>query len=264
MYSFNYCRPQTVEEARSLLQSLESPKLLAGGQTFIPAMKQRLAQPSDLIDLGAIAELRGIRQESDRLIIGAMTPHAEVAASVLVRELIPAVAGLAGNIGDRQVRHRGTIGGSISNNDPAADYPSALLALGAKVGTDRREIGAEEFFVDMFETALEPDEIVIEVRFPRPLRAAYAKFPNPASRYATVGVFVAQFAHGVRVAVTGAASSVFRATDLEAALNADFSPAALEGIEADPGQLNGDMHASAEYRANLINVMARRAVQACA
>jgi carbon-monoxide dehydrogenase medium subunit len=263
MYSFNYHRPKSVEDAASLLQTAESPKLLAGGQTFIPTMKQRLAQPSDLIDLGATSGLDRIEEEGGGLLIGAMTTHADVAASELVRRIIPALAHLAGGIGDRQVRNRGTIGGSICNNDPAADYPSALVALRAQVLTDRRQIAADDFFVDMFETALEPDEIVTAVHFPRSDRAAYVKFPNPASRYAVVGVFVAERAGTVRVAVTGAASSVFRETAMERALEENFAPEALEGMRVLPDRLNNDMHATAEYRAHLVSVMAKRAVKAC-
>lgn len=263
MYSFKYRRAQSVSEAVELLRELDAPKLLAGGQTLIPTMKQRLAQPSDLIDLGGLEELKGIREEGGGLTIGAMTRHAEVAASELVQRVIPALADLADGIGDRQVRNRGTLGGSICNNDPAADYPSAVLALGAEVRTDRRTIAGDAFFVGMFETALEPDEVVVAVHFPKPLRAAYAKFPNPASRYATVGVFVARFDDAVRVAVTGAAPCVFRAEALEQALTRDFTPSAIDDVEVDPSPLNSDMHATAEYRANLIKVMARRAVQAC-
>lgn len=260
MYSFNYHRPQALKDAKALLEQAEAAKLLAGGQTFIPTMKQRLAQPSDLIDLSAVDGLDRIEETDGGLVIGAMTRHADVAASELVLRSIPALAYLAGHIGDRQVRHRGTIGGSICNNDPSADYPSALLALAAVVETDRRRIGADEFFVDMFETALEPDEIVTAVHFPRPDRAGYGKFPNPASRYAVVGVFIAERAGAVRVAVTGAASSVFRMTEMERALEADFAPQALDGIEVAADELNEDMHASAAYRAHLVGVMARRAV----
>ncbi len=262
MYNFNYHRPRTLAEAAQLLAANEDAKLLAGGQTFIPTLKQRLAQPSDLVDLSGIGELGGIREEDGGLTIGAMTPHAEVAGSELVRRVIPALADLAESIGDPQVRNRGTLGGSISNNDPAADYPAGLVGLGATVRTSKREIAAEDFFTGMFETALEEDEIVTSVHFPRPEKAAYAKFPNPASRYAVVGVFVAKTAGGVRVAVTGAGPCVFRATDLENALSADFAPAAVDGVAIDAEGLNADIHASADYRAHLIKVMAKRAVAA--
>ncbi len=262
MYNFNYHRPQTLAEVAQLLAANEDAKLLAGGQTFIPTLKQRLAQPSDLVDLSGIGELKGIREENGGVTIGAMTPHAEVAASELVRRIVPALADLAETIGDPQVRNRGTLGGSISNNDPAADYPAGLVGLGATVRTSKREIGAEDFFTGMFETALEEDEIVTSVHFPRPEKAAYAKFPNPASRYAVVGVFVARTAGGVRVAVTGAGPCVFRATDLENALSANFAPEAVDGVTIDADGLNEDIHASADYRAHLIKVMARRAVAA--
>ena len=262
MYNFAYHRPRTLAEATQLLAANEDAKLLAGGQTFIPTLKQRLAQPSDLVDLSAIAELRGIREEGGGLTIGAMTPHAEVAGSDLVRRFVPALADLAETIGDPQVRNLGTLGGSISNNDPAADYPAGLVALGATVRTSKREIAAEDFFTGMFETALAEDEIVTAVHFPKPEKAAYAKFPNPASRYAIVGVFVARTAGGVRVAVTGAGPCVFRARELENALSADFAPEAVEGVSVSADGLNEDIHASAEYRAHLIKVMAKRAVAA--
>ena len=262
MYNFAYHRPRTLAEATQLLAANEDAKLLAGGQTFIPTLKQRLAQPSDLVDLSAIAELRGIREEGGGLTIGAMTPHAEVAGSDLVRRVVPALADLAETIGDPQVRNLGTLGGSISNNDPAADYPAGLVALGATVRTSKREIAAEDFFTGMFETALAEDEIVTAVHFPKPEKAAYAKFPNPASRYAIVGVFVARTADGVRVAVTGAGPCVFRARELENALSADFAPEAVEGVSVSADGLNEDIHASAEYRAHLIKAMAKRAVAA--
>ncbi len=262
MYNFTYHRPRTLAEAAQLLAASEDAKLLAGGQTFIPTLKQRLAQPSDLVDLSAIAELAGIREEGGGVTIGAMATHAEVAGSELVRRTIPALADLAETIGDPQVRNLGTLGGSISNNDPAADYPAGLLGLGATVRTDRREIAADDFFTGMFETALEEGEIVTAVHFPKPEKAAYAKFPNPASRYAIVGVFVARTADGVRVAVTGAGPCVFRAKALEDALAADFAPGALEGVSVSAEGLNEDIHASAEYRAHLVKVMAKRAVAA--
>ncbi|HEV7369028.1 xanthine dehydrogenase family protein subunit M [Arenibaculum sp.] len=263
MYGFDYHRPGSVADAAALLAKTEDAKLLAGGQTLIPTLKQRLAQPSDLVDLGRIPELKGIREEAGGLTIGAMTTHAEVASSPVVAGVIPALAQLAGLIGDRQVRSRGTLGGSICNNDPAADYPAGLVGLGATVRTSRREIAAEDFFTGMFETALEPDEIVVAVHFPKPDRAGYAKFRNPASRYAMVGVFVAQRGAEVRVAVTGAGPSVFRAGAMEDALAKGFDPAALDGATVDADGLNGDIHASAEYRAHLVGVMAKRAVAAC-
>jgi carbon-monoxide dehydrogenase medium subunit len=262
MYSFEYHRPTTLAEAAEMASGNEDAKILAGGQTLIPTLKQRLAQPSDVIDLGAIAELRGIREEGGGLVIGATTKHADVTSSEVVHRVIPALAKLAGLIGDAQVRNRGTLGGSICNSDPSADYPSALVGLGATVHTTTRQIAAEDFFTGMFETALEPNEIVTAVAFPKPVRAAYAKFPNPASRYATVGVFVAETDGGIRVAVTGAGPSVFRWTEAEQALAGDFSPAALDGLTMDSDGLNSDIHASSEYRASLVKVMAKRAVAA--
>ncbi len=228
--------------------------------TLIPTMKQRLAQPSDLIDLGAVAELSGIRREGDELVIGATTTHAEVAASEEVRSAIPALAELADHIGDPAVRARGTIGGSIANADPAADYPAAVVGLGATVQTNARSIAADDFFTGLFETALDDGELVTAVRFPIPSRAAYAKFPNPASRYAVVGVMISEGSGGIRVAVTGAGSSVFRVADMEKALADDFSPTAVEGISVPASGLNSDIHASDEYRAHLVTVMAKRAV----
>ncbi|UEM04830.1 xanthine dehydrogenase family protein subunit M [Skermanella rosea] len=263
MYAFEYHRPATLAEAAQLASGNEDAKILAGGQTLIPTLKQRLAQPSDVVDLGAVAELRGIREDGDALVIGATTPHAEVAASAVVKRLIPALAKLAEGIGDAQVRNRGTLGGSICNNDPSADYPAALVGLGATVRTTTRTLAAEDFFTGMFETALEPNEIVTAVSFPKPGKAAYVKFPNPASRYATVGVFVAETGGGVRVAVTGAAPSVYRWTEAEQALAGGLDPAALDGLTVDPDGLNADIHASAEYRASLVKVMAKRAVAAC-
>ena len=262
MYSFNYHRPSSVADALSLLARHEDAKILAGGMTYLPTLKQRLAQPSDLIDLGAIAELKGIKEEADGITIGAMTRHADVAGSAVVKRLIPSLAALAELIGDPQVRNRGTIGGSISNNDPAADYPGALLALGATVRTNKREIAADAFFTGMFETALERDEIVTAVHFPKPERAAYVKFPNPASRYSMAGVFVARTGGGVRVAVTGAGPTAFRWVDAENALAKDFSAKALDGLKVVADGLNADIHASAEYRAHLVTVMAKRAVAA--
>ena len=264
MYAFEYHRPKTVAEAVSLLQGASDGKLLAGGHTLIPTLKQRLASPSDIIDLGAIAELKGVRQEGDRLIIGALTTYSEVVESETARTMIPALAQLASHIGDSQVRNRGTIGGSIANNDPASDYPAAVLGLNATVRTNQREIAADDFFRGMFETALGDDEVITAVSFPKPDRAGYAKFPNPASRYAIVGVMVAQTGGGVRVAVTGAGPCVFRLPDFEQALAGNFSADAIKDLSVSPDGLNTDIHASAEYRAHLVNVMARRAVAAAA
>jgi len=261
MYAFSYQRPKTLAEAAAAIQA-EEAKLLGGGQTLLPTLKQRLAQPSDLIDLGAIPELKGIREVPGGLEIGAFTRHAEVAHSDLVKRVIPALASLAEGIGDRQVRNMGTLGGSIANSDPSADYPAAVVALKGTVITDRREIPGDDFFTGMFETALDPGEIITAVRFTTPDKAAYAKFRNPASRYAIVGVFVAGHGAEVRVAVTGAGASVFRADALETALAADFRAEALNGQSVSADDLNADMHASAAYRAHLVTVMAKRAVEA--
>jgi carbon-monoxide dehydrogenase medium subunit len=229
--------------------------------TLIPTLKQRLASPSDVIDLGAVPGLGGIEVSGDRLVIGAMTRHAEVAASAAVKASIPALARLAGLIGDPQVRNRGTLGGSVANSDPSADYPAAVVALGATIQTDRRRIAGDDYFEDLFQTALEPAELIASIAFPIPRRAAYRKFPNPASRYAVVGVFVAEFASGVRVGVTGAGPCAYRATTLEAALARRLSPDSVDEAVIDHGRFNSDLHASAEYRGNLVRVMARRAVE---
>ncbi len=262
MYSFNYHRPLSLKEAAQFLSAAAEGKLLSGGMTLIPTLKQRLASPSDVIDLSGIADLSGISEKGGALVIGATTTHAEVAASKVVKKQIPALAALAESIGDPQVRNRGTIGGSIANNDPAADYPAGLLGLGATVKTDRREIAADDYFRGLFETALEEGEIVTAVSFPIPKKAGYAKFPNPASRYAVVGVMVSQGPAGTRVAVTGAGPVVFRVAAMEKALGGNFSAKAIEGISVPAKGLNADIHASAEYRAHLIGVMARRAVAA--
>jgi carbon-monoxide dehydrogenase medium subunit len=263
MYAFEYHRPSSLAEVASLLHSKSEAKLLAGGMTYIPTLKQRLAQPSDLIDLAGIAELKRIFVDrGSQLVIGAMVTHAEVAGSKEVRSWAPALADLAGHIGDAQVRNRGTIGGSIANNDPAADYPAAVVGLNARVFTSNREIAADDFFTGMFDTALQDDEIVTEVRFPKPDKAGYMKFPNPASRYAIVGVMVAQTGGGVRVAVTGAGPCVFRLPEFEQALQSSFTADAIKDLSVSPDGLNGDIHASAEYRAHLVGVMARRAVAA--
>jgi carbon-monoxide dehydrogenase medium subunit len=264
MYSFDYNRPKTVAEAEEAFTSRDDAAFLAGGQTLIPALKQRLRQPSNLVDLGAIAELRGISVGGGVVTIGAGTCHADVAASPDVKKAIPALAHLAAHIGDPQVRNRGTLGGSIANNDPAADYPGALVGLGATVHTSRRQLAADDFFTGMFETALHPGEVVVKVTFPIPKRAAYLKFPNPASRYAVAGVMVAETAQGVRVAVTGAGATVFRLPEMEAALTKNFTVAAIQNIQIPADDLNGDLHATAEYRAHLVGVMAQRVVASIA
>jgi len=260
MYDFQYHRPQSVADAAKAIGAASDGKLMAGGMTLIPTLKQRLARPSDVVDLGRIAELRGIKRDGNAIVIGAMTRHDEVATSDVVKSAIPGLARLAGMIGDPQVRNRGTLGGSIANNDPAADYPAAVLALGATVITHKRKIAADDFFKGMFETALGEDEIITAVSFPIPEKAGYAKFRNPASRYAIVGVFVAKTAGGVRVAVTGAGPVVFRQKEMEAALSKNFSADAIAGIKVKEDGLNADIHASAEYRAHLVGVMAKRAI----
>ncbi|WP_454289207.1 FAD binding domain-containing protein [Rhizobium arsenicireducens] len=263
LYSTSYHRASSVEEAGSLLSGASDGKFVAGGQTLVATLKQRLAQPSDLIDLRHIPSLKGIAVDGRMVTIGAGVTHAEVAGSSLIRAVCPAVCHLASLIGDPHVRHLGTIGGSIANNDPAADYPAALLGLGATIVTDRRQIMADDFFVSLFETALEENEIVTAVRFTAPERAGYAKFANPASRFAMTGVFVSKGPAGVRVAVTGAGSSgVFRHEGLEAGLAGNWSADALAGVSIDPTDLMADLHATAEYRANLVKVMAKRAVSA--
>lgn len=260
MYEFAYEKPKDVGAAAAALKG--EAKLLAGGQTLIPTLKQRLARPSKLIDLGGVAALAGISVAGNVVKVGAMTRHAAVADSADVKKAIPALAALAGGIGDPQVRNRGTIGGSLANNDPAADYPAAVLGLGATIETNKRKIEADAFFKGMFETALGADEVIVTVHFPAPKRAAYMKFKNPASRYAIVGVFVAETSTGVRVAVTGAGPCVFRATALEQALAKTFAASAVEGYAHPAKGLNADIHASADYRAHLIGVMAKRAVAA--
>ena len=264
MYAFNYHRPDSLEAAAAVLAVAQDGRLLAGGQTLIPTLKQRLASPSDVVDLASVPGLDGIRHEAGAVVIGALSRHAEVASSSEVQGAIPALASLADGIGDPQVRNCGTLGGSIANADPAADYPAAVVALGATVHTDRRTIAGDDFFTGLFETALEEDEIVVSVRFPAPRRAAWMKFPNPASRYAIVGVMVAETANGVRVAVTGAGDRVFRVRAMEAALDESFGAGAIDDISIPQDGLNEDIHASAEYRAHLVGVMARRAVAAAA
>ena len=262
MYQFDYQAPDSIEAALAALRENGEAKILAGGMTLLPTMKLRLARPDVLIDINRIGSLAGIGKKDGAIVIGAMTRHADVAASKLVRDRIPGLADLAEAIGDPQVRNRGTMGGSVANNDPTADYPAGLVGLGATVVTDRREIAADDFFTDMFETALGDDEIITAVRFPIPKRAAYMKFPNPASRYAIVGVMVAEAPDGIRVAVTGAAPCVFRVTAMEDALKKDFTPDAIASIAVDGAEFNEDIHTSAGYRSHLVNVMARRAVAA--
>ncbi|MEE8630915.1 MULTISPECIES: FAD binding domain-containing protein [Methylobacterium] len=264
MYAFAYHQPTSLKDAASLLAG-EDAKLVAGGHTLIPTMKQRLAAPGTLIDLGKVPDLVGIERSPRSITIGAMTTHGAVADSADVKEAIPALAELAALIGDPAVRHRGTIGGSVANNDPAADYPAACLALGATISTNKRKLAAEEFFTGLFETALEEGEIVTGVSFPIPHKAAYEKFRNPASRYALVGVFVAKRPSDIRVTVTGSGSNgVFRWTEAEEALGKRFAAKSLEGMSPSASGLNSDIHADADYRAHLIGVMARRAVQKAA
>lgn len=263
MHDFNFHRPATVADAVAALKSADEGKLLAGGQSLIPVLKLDMAAPSDLISLAKIDELRGISEDGGAVVIGAGTTHAEVERSDLVRDKIPALASLASQIGDPQVRNRGTLGGSIAHADPAADYPAAVVGLAATVVTDRREIAADDFFQGLFETALAADEIIVSVKFPIPERAAYAKFASPASKFAVVGVMVAETGGGVRVAVTGAGASVFRASEMESALAKSFEAEALDGISIASDELNADTDASAEYRAHLVGVMARRAVASC-
>ncbi len=258
MYQFNYSRPTDLGAAASRVASGGRP--LAGGQTLLASMKLRLSNCEELVDLGAIAGLQGIKREGNHLVIGAMTKHATVASSAEVKAAIPALADLAGHIGDRQVRNMGTIGGSIANNDPSACYPSAVLALGATIQTNKRSIAADQFFKGMFTTALDPGELITAVSFPIPEKAGYAKFVQPASRFALIGVFVAKFANGARVAVTGGGNGVFRHGGLEAILSNNFSAQAVKGIAITTEGLNSDLHASAAYRANLISVQTQRAV----
>lgn len=258
MYAFTFEQPAALADAARLAAS--GGKVLAGGQTLLASMKQRLSDPGQLIDLGAIKELSGIRKEGNALVIGAMTRHADVATNAEVKAAIPALADLAAHIGDKQVRAMGTLGGSVANNDPAACYPSAVLGLGATVVTTQRRIAADDFFTGMFSTALSDGELITAISFPIPKRAAYMKFKQPASRFALVGVFVAQTDGGVRVAVTGAGNGVFRHKGLEDALTKSFTPQAAAAVAISPDDLNSDIHASAAYRANLISVQAQRGV----
>jgi aerobic carbon-monoxide dehydrogenase medium subunit len=264
MYATKYHRPSSLDAANAALSGADDGKLLSGGQTLLPTMKQHLAAPSDLIDVRGIEGMTGICMDGDVIVIGAATTHAEVAGNADVQRLCPALASLAGGIGDPAVRHMGTIGGSVANNDPAADYPAGLTALGATVVTNKREIGADDFFTGLFTTALDDDEIITTVRIPATAQAAYIKFRQAASLYALVGVFVAQHASGARVAVTGSGDDgVFRHAEMEAALNGNWNASALDGIDVSSDGLMSDIHGSAAYRANLIKVMAKRAVEAC-
>jgi carbon-monoxide dehydrogenase medium subunit len=260
MYSVNYHRAASVADAVKLVGEGDA-KYLSGGMTLIPAMKTRLAAPSDLVDLGHIAELKGVRIAGDTVTIGAATTHFDVSSDASLKKAFPALAELAGHIGDPHVRHKGTIGGSVANNDPAADYPAALLAVGATIVTNKREVAAEDFFTGLFETALADGEMVTAVKLTIPAKAGYEKFRNPASRYAMAGVFAAQTKDGARVAVTGAGDQgVFRSSEIEAALANNFAASALSGVSVPSDGLMSDLHASAEYRASLVVVMAKRAV----
>lgn len=260
MYAFNYHRPKSVEEAAKAVGSAEEGKIIAGGMSLLPSMKLRLAAPSDLVDLAAIDGLKGITVDGKTVTIGAMTRHADVQYSEDVKKAIPALAGLAGNIADPSVRNRGTLGGSIANSDPAADYPSAVLALDATVETNKRKIPADEFFVGLFETALEDDEIITKVHFKVPDAAAYEKFPHPASGFAMTGAFVARFGKEVRLAITGAKDHVFRVPEMEKALAGKFAPESVADIKLPEDDMLSDLHCSADYRAHLCTVMAKRAV----
>jgi len=263
MYAVEYQRAKSVADATAALAKTGG-KALAGGQSLVGAMKLRLANPGTVVDLSGIAELKGIKKEGDAIVIGALTTHADVAASPIVKQSIPALASLAEGIGDRQVRNRGTIGGSIANNDPAADYPAAVVGLNATVQTNKRKIAADDFFKGLYETALGADEIITAVSFPVAKKAAYVKFPQPASRFALVGVFVAQTGGGVRVAVTGASSHAHRAKPIEDALAKSFTVDAAKAVKIPADHLNNDLHGSAEYRAHLVSVLAGRAVAAMA
>lgn len=263
MNDFEFHQPKTVEEAVAALKGAEEGKFLAGGQSLIPVLKMDMAAPSDLISLAGIPDLNAIEADGDGVTIGALATHADVAGSDAVKAAVPALADMAEHIGDAQVRHRGTLGGSVAHADPAADYPAALVALGATIVTDRREISADDFFTGLFETALAEDELVVKVKFPKAQKASYAKFASPASKYAIAGVFVAQRADGsVRVAVTGAGSHVFRIEAMENALSSNWSADAIAGIAVPSEELNSDVEADADYRAHLVGVMARRAVAA--
>jgi len=263
MHNFTYSRPTSVADAVKALGAADA-RPISGGQTLLPTLRARLAEPSALVDLGGIAELKGIKAEAGGITIGAGTTHAEVAASADVKKTIPALAVLAGGIGDRQVRNRGTIGGSLANNDPAADYPAAALGLGATIRTNKREIKADDYFKGMFETALGDGEIITAVHFPKPEKAGYAKFNQPASRFCLVGVFVAKTAGGARVAVTGAGPGVYRSKELESALSSSFTADAAKKTKVSSSGLNSDLHGSPDYRAALVSAMAAQAVGSAA
>ena len=260
MYDFEYQRAISIDDALKKYGDAEDARFLAGGMTLIPVLKQRLDQPTDVIDLADLVEMSGISEEGDAIIIKAMTTHHTVHSSELVNDKIPALGHLAGTIGDQMVRNRGTIGGSLANSDPAASYPSAVLALNATIQTNKREIAADDFFTGMFDTALEEGELILSVSFPIPEKAGYKHFPNPASRYPIVGSFVAQTTEGVRVAITGAGPCAFRVSEFEAALTKNYNPEDIKNIRVPEEDLASDIHASAEYRAHLINVMTRRAI----
>lgn len=260
MQPFAYHKPDSLAAAIKLLGDNADSKLLAGGMTLLPTMKMRLAMPEVVIDLSAVTELRGISAVGGELRIGAMSTHAEIASHPDVIKGLPVLSKLAGSIGDPQVRNRGTLGGSVANSDPAADYPAAVLALAATIETDRREVAADEFFIEMFETALADDEVITAIRFPQTKRAVYKKFANPASRYAIVGVMIAEVAESVRTGVTGAASCVFRLQELESALAKSLDASAVDALQIESGRFNSDMHASQEYRAQLLRVLSREAI----
>lgn len=261
MYDFEYHKPSSVADAVKLLAADPDARAISGGMTLLPALKLRLNKPTSVVDLSGIGELRGVKREGNTLVIGALTKHYEIATSAVVKAAIPALAAMASTIGDTQVRNRGTMGGSVANNDPSADYPAALMALGATIETDRRKISADDFFVGMFTTALEVGELVTAIHIPVPEKAGYAKMKNPASRYSMAGVFVAKGSAGVRVAVNGAGNNgVFRQAEMEKALAASWSADAVAGVKVDPANMNGDIHGSVEYRAHLVTVMAKRAV----
>jgi carbon-monoxide dehydrogenase medium subunit len=261
MYEFTYHKPSSVADAVKLLSADPEARPVSGGMTLLPALKLRLSKPTALVDLSGIAELRGIKRDGGTIVVGALAKHYEVATNADIKAAIPALAWMASTIGDTQVRNRGTMGGSIANNDPSADYPAALLALGATIATNKRKISADDFFQGMFATALEAGEIVTAIHIPVPEKAGYAKMKNPASRYSMAGVFVAKGSAGVRVAVNGAgANGAFRSPEMEKALAANWSADAVAGVKLDAGMMNGDIHGSAEYRAHLVTVMAKRAV----
>ncbi len=263
MYAFKYHQPKTVRQAANLLAKFPEAKVLAGGHSLIPVMKLRLASPSDIVDINGVEGLSSIEVKGRSVVIGAMARHFEVANAQVLQDVLPALAGVPGSIGDPHVRHRGTIGGSVANNDPNADYPAACLGLGATIITNKRRIASDDFFTGMFSTALEPDEIITKLSFPLAKKAAYQKFKHPASGFALVGVFVSKRGSDIRVAVTGAGSNgVFRVKSFEEALKKRFSPKSIEGIAVPADGMNSDIHASAEYRAHLIGVLARRALAA--